>query len=50
MQFDTDFDMCIITLDSFYKSIDKKVTKIADYNFDHPDALDLDLAYEVKLI
>lgn len=47
MTFDSDFDLTIISLDCFYKGIDKSVVDVKDYNFDHPDALDFDLAYEV---
>jgi uridine kinase len=49
MTFDSDFDLTIISLDCFYKGIDKSVVDVKDYNFDHPDALDFDLAYEVHL-
>ena len=45
MQFDSDFDLTIISLDSFYKDIDQSKVDPKDYNFDHPDALDFDLAY-----
>jgi uridine kinase len=47
MQYDSEFDMTIISLDCFYKGIDKSVVEVKDYNFDHPDALDFDLAYSV---
>ena len=50
MTFDSDFDLTIISLDCFYKGIDKSVVDVKDYNFDHPDALDFDLAYEVDKI
>jgi len=35
-------DCIILSLDSFYKGIDPSLAH--DYNFDHPDALDFDLA------
>jgi len=35
----------VISLDSFYKGVD--MSKAKDYNFDHPDALDFDLCYEI---
>jgi len=35
----------VISLDSFYKGVD--MNKAKDYNFDHPDALDFDVCYEV---
>lgn len=49
MTFDSDFDLTIISLDCFYKGLDKSVVDVKDYNFDHPDALDFDLAYEVTI-
>lgn len=39
--------MTILSLDSFYKGVDKTKIDISQYNFDHPDALDWDLAYEI---
>lgn len=47
MHYDSEFDMTIISLDSFYKGINKEEVDIANYNFDHPDALDWDLAYSI---
>ena len=38
--------MLVISLDSFYKSLDENKYKANEYNFDHPDALDFDKAYE----
>jgi len=49
MSFDKDFEITIVSLDSFYKGLDKSVVEVKDYNFDHPDALDFDLAYSVLL-
>lgn len=49
MEFDSDFDITIIPLDAFYKSVDKSKENIAEYNFDHPDALDFDLALQVYI-
>jgi uridine kinase len=46
MSYDSDFEMTIIKLDSFYKGLDKNDNP-ADYNFDHPDALDFDQIYIV---
>lgn len=53
MAFDRNFKVEIISLDSFYKSIfpinvgvDKTQINVAEYNFDHPNALDFDLAYK----
>ncbi len=37
--------MTIVPLDAFYKSVDKTIHDVAEYNFDHPKALDFDLAY-----
>lgn len=39
--------MLIISLDSFYRPVDKTKHKIEDYDFDHPAALDFDMAYQV---
>ena len=47
MSFDANFNVLLIALDSFYKPLDKTLVKAEDYNFDHPDALDFDSAYEV---
>lgn len=54
MAFDQNFKVEIISLDCFYKSnclidlgINKDLIDVAEYNFDHPLALDFDLAYEV---
>jgi uridine kinase len=54
MAFDSSFKVQIIPLDSFYKSknsnnidVDKTKVNVADYNFDHPNALDFDDAYNV---
>eukprot|EP00834_Sanchytrium_tribonematis_P001587 NODE_40_length_35084_cov_0.543519.p11 type:complete len:363 gc:universal NODE_40_length_35084_cov_0.543519:34152-33064(-) len=41
--------VAIICLDSFYRPLNAEQIKAAygnNYNFDHPDALDLDMAYE----
>ena len=53
MAFDRNFKVEIISLDSFYKSslnnnldVDKTEVDITEYNFDHPNALDFDLAYK----
>ena len=35
----------MISLDSYYKSLDNP-SEVKDYNFDHPSALDWELAYE----
>jgi uridine kinase len=35
----------VISLDSYYKGLDHP-EMAKDYNFDHPDALDWDLAFE----
>lgn len=35
---------CVVTFDSFYKDINDENPK--NYNFDSPNALDFDLAYE----
>ncbi len=54
MAFDRNFRVETISLDSFYKSIylnnlgiNKDEVDVAEYNFDHPLALDFDLAYDV---
>jgi uridine kinase len=39
--------MTILSCDSFYKGVDKTKIDISTYNFDHPDALDWDNAFEV---
>ena len=39
--------MTILSCDSFYKGVDKTRIDISTYNFDHPDALDWDNAFEV---
>ena len=40
-------NICILSCDSFYKGLtDDEHDDAANYNFDHPNALDLDLAYE----
>jgi uridine kinase len=40
-------EVSLISLDSFYKGLsDEDHEDAANYNFDHPDALDFDLAYE----
>ena len=52
MAFDRNFKVEMVSLDSFYKSnfpfqlgLGENVNA-AEYNFDHPNALDFDLAYE----
>jgi len=35
----------VINLDSYYKGLDSP-EMVKDYNFDHPDALDWDLAFQ----
>jgi uridine kinase len=35
----------VISLDSYYKSL-ANIEMAKDYNFDHPDALDWDMAYD----
>lgn len=54
MAFDQNFKVEIISLDSFYKSyygkyldLDKNEIDVSEYNFDNPQALDFDLAFEV---
>ncbi|KAM3141916.1 hypothetical protein pb186bvf_006002 [Paramecium bursaria] len=47
MQYDNEFDISILSLDSFYKGVDKTKVDISHYNFDHPAALDWDLAFQV---
>lgn len=54
MAFDRNFKVQTISLDSFYKSkyflnlgINKNEVDVTEYNFDHPLALDFDLAYDV---
>ncbi|CAD8135432.1 unnamed protein product [Paramecium octaurelia] len=47
IQYDSDVDMTILSCDSFYKGVDKQFIDISQYNFDHPDSLDFDNAYEV---
>ena len=42
MTYDGEFNVLIVPLDCFYKSLDKTKTEARDYNFDHPDALDFD--------
>lgn len=56
MAFDRNFKVEIISLDSFYKSnkdsnidVDKTQIDVREYNFDHPNALDFDLAYKTLL-
>lgn len=56
MAFDRNFKVEIISLDSFYKSnnhsntdVDKTQVDVREYNFDHPNALDFDLAYKTLL-
>jgi uridine kinase len=40
-------NLCIVSLDSFYRGLsDEEHDDAANYNFDHPNALDLDLAYQ----
>ena len=40
-------EITLISLDSFYKGLnDKEKEDAENYNFDHPNSLDLDLAYE----
>lgn len=46
MQYDGAFECLIVSLDSFYKPIDKTKVVIENYNFDHPEAIDFDLAFE----
>ncbi|CAD8142697.1 unnamed protein product [Paramecium octaurelia] len=47
IQYNSDVDMTILSCDSFYKGVDKSLFDISQYNFDHPDSLDFDNAYEV---
>ncbi|CAK60596.1 unnamed protein product (macronuclear) [Paramecium tetraurelia] len=47
IQYDSDVDMTILSCDSFYKGVDKSFYDISQYNFDHPDSLDFDNAFEV---
>ena len=47
MSFDANFNVLLIALDSFYKPLRKGIDKAEDYNFDAPEALDFDMAYEV---
>lgn len=54
MAFDRNFKVQTISLDSFYKStffnklgINKHEVDVSQYNFDHPLALDFDLAFDV---
>ena len=44
--FNGEFNVLIISLDCFYKKLDKTKCDPKDYNFDHPDALDFDQAFE----
>ena len=38
---------CVVTFDSFYKGLsEEQHNDAANYNFDSPNALDFDLAYE----
>lgn len=38
---------CVMSFDSFYKGLsEEQHDNAADYNFDSPNALDFDLAYE----
>ncbi len=46
MILDGEFKICIISLDCFYRGVDKTKCDPKNYNFDHPDALNFDLAYE----
>ena len=46
MSFDANFNVLLIALDSFYKPLDKSKHRPQDYNFDSPDALDFDMAYD----
>lgn len=40
-------NVAVVSLDSFYKGLsDEDHDRAHTYNFDHPDALDFDLAYE----
>ncbi|CAK79009.1 unnamed protein product (macronuclear) [Paramecium tetraurelia] len=47
IQFDSDVDMTILSCDSFYKEVDKTKIDITQYNFDHPDSIDWDYAFQV---
>ena len=47
MSFDINFNVLLIALDSFYKPFDMTVIDPKNYNFDHPDSLDFDMAYNV---
>lgn len=49
MTYDGCFNVLIVPLDCFYKGLDKTKVNAKDYNFDHPDALDFDQAYECLL-
>ena len=47
MSFDANFNVLLIALDSFYKPLRKGIDDAATYNFDVPEALDFDMAYDV---
>ena len=47
MSFDANFNVLLIPLDCFYKPLDKTKHKPEDYNFDSPDALDFEMAYNL---
>ncbi|CAD8139766.1 unnamed protein product [Paramecium octaurelia] len=47
IQYDSDVDMTILSCDSFYKEVDKTKIDITQYNFDHPDSIDWDYAFQV---
>ena len=47
MSFDANFNVLLIALDSFYKPLRKGIDDAANYNFDAPEALDFDMAYDV---
>lgn len=46
MTFNGEIDVLIISLDSFYKPLSHDVDA-ANYDFDSPNALDFDLAFEI---
>lgn len=41
-----EYKFTLVGCDYFYKDLDHSKIVIEDYNFDHPDALDWDVAYE----
>ena len=44
--YDKEFDVLLIGMDNYYKTVDRSLIDPKDYNFDHPDALDFDLMYD----